>query len=88
MATDREKLETEARYQQMKINTRLTALQSAHTLMGLYDYAGSKDSDALLKIAAQIEEYILKDIAPPPETPQRPTIVKATEMPRRPGLPV
>lgn len=37
---DREKLDMQARAQQMKINTRLTALQAAQTIMGTPGYLG------------------------------------------------
>jgi len=57
--------EREARLMQMKINTRLTALQSAQTLMGTPGYnelGGTVDHSTLLLIASQIETYIIGDL--------------------------
>lgn len=103
---DKEKLDMQARAQQMKINTRLTALQTALSIMGTNGYLGvegaSKDTCepvwihqpkevghlTLLAMATDIEKYILGEIEQ--ETKEaleqlnkpKPTIVKATEVPK------
>lgn len=56
-----------ARFQQMKINARLTALQAAQTLMGTPGYkesgaANNVDMVTLLATASEIEGYILGNI--------------------------
>lgn len=100
---DKEKLDMQARAQQMKINTRLTALQTALSIMqapnySFYDYnndtqkservGGDVDHLTLLAMATDIEKYILGEIEQ--ETKEaleqlnkpKPTIVKATEVPK------
>lgn len=52
----------EAGVSQMKINTRLTALQSASVLMGHKDYNGVADANALITISKAIEEFIIGDL--------------------------
>ena len=86
-ATDKEKLDMQARAQQMKINTRLTALQSVHTLMGHSNYHGEVDAISLIAMASEIEGYILgqieqetKDVLEQLNKP-KPTIVPAKEIP-------
>jgi hypothetical protein len=74
---DKEKLDMQARAQQMKINTRLTALQSALAIMQLPNYTivnynsdtqkservgGDMSHHALLAMATDIEKYILGEI--------------------------
>lgn len=76
-------LDAQARYQQMLINTRLTALQAAQMLMGTSGFkpadggnaAGTVDHVTLLAIATDVEEYILKGITGP-ET--KPNILKVS----------
>lgn len=57
----------EAGLMQMKINTRLTALQAAQTLMGtpgfVNDTTGKVDHVTLLAMAGDIENYIIGDLA-------------------------
>lgn len=55
----KQELDNTARLQQMKINSRLTALQAAQSLMQLQDYDGKRDHITLLAIAGDIEQYIL-----------------------------
>lgn len=62
-------LEREARYQQMLINTRLTALQ---TVLEQYKIAATlpgaltgMTADGLVIDAAKIEQYILQDLSVP-----------------------
>lgn len=74
---DKEKLDMQARAQQMKINTRLTALQSALSIMQAPNYSmvhvnsatqelrhagGAVDHLTLLAMATDIEKYILGEI--------------------------
>lgn len=83
---DRENLDRQARYQQMIINTRLTALQAAQTLMstaGFDDKAtgGVREIShpTLLAIAGDVENYILAGIDPPPEAKAASKILTAVE---------
>lgn len=84
---EKEKLDMQARAQQMKINTRLTALQSAHTIMGNTNYSGAHDPIALIAMASEIEGYILGQIEEETKAvlealnKPKPTIVPAKEMP-------
>lgn len=93
MATDREKLEQQAKLHQMYINTRLVALETAMKLMHHHEYsqgnpANKVDCITLIAQAQNIEEYILGTIDA--ETKQiieelnkpKPSIVKATEVPK------
>ena len=74
---EKEKLDMQARTQQMKINTRLTALQTALSIMQAPNYSfcnydnstqkseragGSVDHLTLLAMAVDIEKYILGEI--------------------------
>lgn len=92
MATDREKLEMQAKVHQMYINTRLVALETAMKLMhhGGYEHsnpANKVDCITLIANAQTIESYILGDIDK--ETKEivdklnqpKPTIVPAKTMP-------
>jgi hypothetical protein len=54
--------EKQAGLMQMRINTRLTALQAAQTLMGTPNYAGAVDHVTLLAMAGDIEKYIIDDL--------------------------
>jgi hypothetical protein len=86
---DRENLDRQARYQQMIINTRLTALQAAQTLMGTTGFDDFDDKatggvreishPTLLAIAGDIEGYILGGIDPPPEAKAASKILTAVE---------
>jgi hypothetical protein len=56
----------EAGLMQMRINTRLTALQAAQTIMstpGYVDGGGKVDHITLLAMAGDIEKYIIDDLA-------------------------
>ncbi len=91
---DKEKLDMQARAQQMKINTRLTALQAAQTLMGTPGFKPTDGGNAascvdmvnLLAIATEVEKYILGDIEEETkkaiETLNRPRLHTATEIPK------
>ena len=95
MATDREKLDNAARAMQMIVNTRLTALQAAQTLMATRGYteiegggsASKVDHVTLLAIAQDVEKYILGQMedelkaAMAAATAPKPTIVPAKTMP-------
>lgn len=63
---DKEKIDLQARVQQMQINTRLTALQAAQTLMSTagfgIDGVGKVDHVTLLAMAGDIEKYILGNL--------------------------
>jgi len=73
---EKEKLDMQARAQQMKINTRLTALQTALSIMQAPNYnvfvhapdiepnimGGKTDHLTLLAMATDIEKYILGEI--------------------------
>ena len=73
---EKEKLDMQARAQQMKINTRLTALQTALSIMQAPNYSvfvhapdiepkivgGQTDHLTLLAMAVDIEKYILGEI--------------------------
>lgn len=92
---DREKLDMQARAQQMKINTRLTALQSAMGIIstkGYLELDGGKptnkvDHITVIAMATDIEKYILGEIEQETKAAldaldkPKPTIVPAKEMP-------
>ena len=84
---EKEKLDMQARAQQMKINTRLTALQSVHTLMGHTNYTGAVDAITVIAMASEIESYILGDIEQETKdaleamNKPKPSIVPAKDMP-------
>ena len=53
----------EAGLMQMRINTRLTALQTALELMKIEHYKGEVDHIMLLAMAGDVEKYIIDDLA-------------------------
>lgn len=55
-------LDNLARLQQMKLNTRLTALQAAQAVMSLPSYENKACHLTLMAMAADIEKYILGEI--------------------------
>lgn len=83
---EKDKLDMVARAQQMKINTRLTALQAAQNLMQLSTYTNSPDHLTLIAMAADIEKYILGDIeqetndAIAAASKPKPTIIPASNL--------
>lgn len=85
---DKEKLDAQARLHQMKINTRLTALQAAAGLMPMREKESERGCHlTLIAAAIDIEKYILGEIED--ETKKaieelnkpKPTIVPAKEIP-------
>lgn len=52
----------EAGLQQMQINTRLTALQTALEIMRTQNYANTVDHITMLAMAGEIENYILGEL--------------------------
>jgi hypothetical protein len=85
--TEKEKLDMQARAQQMKINTRLTALQAGQHLMSLTTYSGEVGHLTLIAMATDIEKYILGEIEQETKdaleqlNKPKPTIVPAKDMP-------
>jgi MinD-like ATPase involved in chromosome partitioning or flagellar assembly len=72
--TTHQKLANAAAYQQMLINTRLTALQAAIEMAKLKNGVPTS-ADDLLSDAKKYEDFILKDMAPPAD-PLAPKIVR------------
>ena len=84
---EKERLDMQARAQQMKINTRLTALQAGQSIMSLTTYNQGVDHLTLIAMATDIEKYILGEIEQETKdaieqmNKPKPTIVPAKDMP-------